>query len=135
MLEQLDVGVGRTEQLVVDAGRVIDFLGPRGRVYSSPSMVMDMEWCCWYLLNMYLRPDESSVGVYVEWHHLTGTPLGQQVTVTATIAAVEGRQVSFTTQIHDRFGIAGHGSHKRVVVEVERHLGRLEQRFPPSTAT
>ena len=52
-----------TQRVVVDRDRTIGFMGEAMRVYSTPSMVLDVERTCKDFLAQYLAPEQNSVGM------------------------------------------------------------------------
>ena len=121
-------GLTRTETVRVDTERTIAFLGDAHRVYSTPSMVNDVEYACWRLLEQHQEPGWTSVGVEVSMQHLGPTPEGEDVQVVVRIEAVEGRRVSFSAEVHDRVGVVGRALHERALVNLARHRARIEAR-------
>ncbi|MCP5153345.1 MAG: LysR family transcriptional regulator [Ectothiorhodospiraceae bacterium] len=126
MKPSLRPGLERRERVVVDAGRVIEFLGRDGRVYSTPSMVNDVEYACFRLLAEHLEPGESSVGVHVAVDHVAATPIGAEVEIMTRIAFVQDRGVQFEAEVRDGEEVVGRGRHRRVVVAVERYVERVQ---------
>lgn len=122
-------GVSKRRQITIDRDRTISFLGEDLRLYSTPSMVRDVEYTCLELIQEHLEQGESSVGIHVEMDHLAATPLGQRVEVEATVAGVEGRKVSLEATIHDAVETIGKGRHVRFVIDVARHGKRLQEKL------
>ena len=90
MKDSLAVGITITQKITVDRDRTIGFMGDEGRVYSTPSMVRDIEYTCHELLNEHLDDGENSVGTHVSVDHIGATVEGDKVEVSVTITAVEG---------------------------------------------
>ena len=71
----------------------------------------------------------SSVGTRVQLEHVAASPVGAQVSVTATVSYVDGRLVRFEVVAeHSVDGVSrlvGHGEVTRVVVDRDRFLARL----------
>ena len=67
----------------------------------------------------------TSVGTRVSLEHLAASPVGAQLSVTASVAYVDGRLVRFV--VEGRMGevLVGSGEITRVVVEAERFMSRL----------
>ncbi len=128
MKATLKVGVERIEEIHVDEDRTIAFLGADMRVYSTPSMVNDVEYACYRLIQSHLDPGESSVGVHVAVDHLGPTPLGEAITVRVTVAEVDGRKVSLNCEVHDAAECVGRGCHVRFIIDVARHAERLAKK-------
>ena len=125
MKESLVVGIRRVEQAAVDESNTIGFLGDDLRVYSTPSMVHDVEYACYRLIGEHLDPGETTLGVHVAVDHLGATPIGHRVDITVTVRLVEGRKVTLDAEVRDAAEIVGRGMHVRVVTEVERLRPRV----------
>lgn len=128
MKDTLKTGVSHTETYTIDKPRTIEFMGDELRVYATPSMVLDVERTCRELLLNFHDAGEDSVGARVEIDHLGPTLLGQTVTVTATVADVEGPRVTFDVEVVDDLDKVGQARHIRFVVDKEKQGGRLEKK-------
>ena len=128
MKESLTAGVTATQKIAIDRDRTIGFMGDEGRVYSTPSMVRDIEYTCHELLNEHLDDGENSVGTHVSVDHIGATVEGDQVEVSVTITAVEGRAVSFEATVKDSLEEVGRGVHNRFVVDVQKTYERLTEK-------
>ena len=125
MKDSLKPGLSRTETVNVDTGRTIAFLGEQMRVYSTPSMVSDMEYTCFRLLAEHLQDTQSSVGIQVAMDHIGATPLDQDVRVHVEVVKMDGRKVSFSAEIRDAVEVVGRGTHTRYVIDTEQHARRI----------
>jgi predicted thioesterase len=68
----------------------------------------------------------TSVGTRVELEHVAASPVGAEVTATATVVHRDGRLVQFQIVAHDQDGtVLASGELQRVVVDRERFLSRL----------
>jgi fluoroacetyl-CoA thioesterase len=130
MKDTLKPGMQHEMTITVDKGRTIDFLGEELRVYATPEFVRDIEVCCLEFLQQHCDEGESSVGIGIEVTHSGATPLGGQVKITATVAEVDGRRVSFEVMGHDGIDEVGRGKHGRFVVAVDQ----LKQRVAAKVA-
>ena len=124
----LKPGDTATETVHVDRDRTIGFMGEAGRVYSTPSMVSDVEYACLRLIQKHLPEGQSSVGMHVSVDHLAPTPLGTDVHVTVTVSAVDGRKVTLSASVHDALELVGTGTHVRFLVDVPRQIRRIEEK-------
>ena len=124
----LKSGVTATERVRVGSDRTIAFLGEAARVYSTPSMVSDVENACLRLIQKHLDEEQSSVGMHVSLDHLAPTPVGCEVEVSVTVAAVEGRKVTLDARVRDAVEVVGTGVHVRYVVDVPRQARRIEEK-------
>ena len=87
------------------------------RLYSTPSMVRDIEYTCLNLIQEHLDESESSVGIHVAVDHLAATPLGQWVDVEVTVSEVDGRKVTLLASVRDAVEEVGRGEHVRFVID------------------
>lgn len=125
----LEIGISRIERIEIDRDRTIGFLGEAMRLYSTPSMVRDIEYTCLGLIQEHLDEGESSVGIHIAVDHLAATPLGQWVDVEVTVSAVEGRKVTLLASVRDKVEQIGRGEHVRFVIDVAKHEKRLQQKL------
>ena len=128
MKESLTAGVTATQKIAIDRDRTIGFMGDEGRVYSTPSMVRDIEYTCHELLSEHTDDGENSVGTHVSVDHIGATVEGDEVEVSVTITAVEGRAVSFEATVKDSLEEVGRGVHNRFVVDVQKTYERLTEK-------
>ena len=120
MKSSLVAGIRRVEHANVDETNTIGFLGEALRVYSTPSMVHDIEYACWRLMDAHLDPGETSLGVHVAVDHLGATPIGHRVEIAVTVKSVGGRKVVLDAEVRDASEVVGRGTHVRVVTRVDR---------------
>jgi predicted thioesterase len=72
-----------------------------------------------------LADGETSVGTRVELEHVRASAVGAEVEVTATPLHRDGRLHRFAVVARDGGRVVGTGEITRIVVDVERFLGRL----------
>jgi fluoroacetyl-CoA thioesterase len=125
MKASLKPGLSKTIRIAVDRGRTIGFMGDDGRVYSTPSMVLDFEYSTRDFLMEHLDPGEDSVGAHVSVDHLGPTLEGDTVEFILSVAEVEGRRVTVEGTMRDSVEQVGRGIHKRFIVDVARQHARL----------
>ena len=124
----LATGLAGTKRHRIDKERTIDFMGAALRVYSTPSMLRDIEHTCRDLILDHLDEGEDTVGVRVELDHLGATLLDSWVDVSAEVTGVEGPRIELEVEVRDELGeIVGRAKHGRFVVEIERQRRRLER--------
>ena len=126
MKPSLRPGLSLVRRLTVDADRTIAFMGEEGRVYATPILVRDVEHACRDLLLEHADAGEDSVGMAISLTHLAPTLLGMQVEITVTVAAVEGRKVTFDVAAKDELEPISTGTHTRFVVDVKKTHERLK---------
>ena len=89
-------------------------------VLATAYMIAMMEGTAAKALQPHLDSSEGTVGILVNVTHLAATLPGQTVTVTAEIAAVAGRRVTFNVRAHDGIDTIGEGTHERMIVPADR---------------
>lgn len=95
-------------------------------VYATPAMVAFVERTCQQLVQPLLPAGQSTVGTAIQIRHLAPTPIGAMVRVRAEVASVEGRQIVFRAQVWDETELIGEADHRRVVIDVDRFMQRVE---------
>src|SRR5450755_2576795 len=111
MKESLRPGVSKVSVIQVDRDRTIGFMCEEGLVYGTPYLVRDIEMTCRQLLLDYVDAGEDSVGTDVSIKHLAPTLLGMSVEITAKVAAVEGRKITFEVSAKDNLDQICTGTH------------------------
>ena len=118
----------------IDRERTIDFMGEDARVYATPMLVRDIEVTCREMLLEHLDAGEDSVGTRVEIDHLAASLMGMKVAISATIAEVKGRAVTFDVTATDGLDQICRGRHVRFVANVEQVKQRLKQKQAKAAA-
>lgn len=73
-----------------------------------------------------LSPLQTSVGTRVDLEHLAASPVGTEVTATATLIHTDGRLVRFQVAALDAAGtLLASGEIRRVIVDRERFMSRI----------
>lgn len=83
-------------------------------VYGTFALGRDAEWVCRQFVLEMKEPGEEGIGTFLEVEHLSPAPLGVMVTLTATLLAVEGREVlcSFEARVGPRLVARGRTGQK-----------------------
>jgi fluoroacetyl-CoA thioesterase len=97
-------------------------------VFATPMMIRAMENAALNAVREFLERGESAVGTAVNIRHLAATPVGHQVTATATVTKVDGRRIWFDVSARDQTEEIGRGTHERMVVDLKRLGSRLSQK-------
>jgi predicted thioesterase len=119
-------GLTHTQRVAVDRDRTIGFMGDAMRVYSTPSMVSDIERTCKDFLAQYLTDEQNSVGMRVEIDHLGPALLDTWVNINIAVTEVDRRKVTFQAEVRDALDVIGKATHIRFVVELAKQRERLE---------
>jgi fluoroacetyl-CoA thioesterase len=120
------VGTNATWSVRVDPSMSADVWGNTGvNVLATPHLVGLFEGAAVKALADVLEPGQASVGTRVDIRHLKATRVGDTITLTAEVTAVDGRRVQFRLRAEDSDGLAGEGTHERVLIDLERFLGKV----------
>ena len=126
MKDSLAAGIATTRRFEIDKERTIDFMGEDMRIYSTPSLLRDIEQTCREFLLDHLDEGEDTVGVRVELDHMAATLLGMTIEINAAVTAVEGRRVTIEVEAKDPLEVAGKAVHTRFVVDTGKQYERLK---------
>ena len=91
-------------------------------VYATPCMVALMEGAACEAIEEAIGDDKTSVGTELNIQHISATPVGMEVRAEAVVTAVEGKVINFEIHAYDESGEIGRGTHKRVIVPVQKFL-------------
>ena len=126
MSDTLQPGLTATTRITVDTARTIGFMGEDLRVYSTPSLLYDVEVACRDLILPHVGEGKDSVGTRVEFDHVGATLLGMWVEITVTLTEVNGPAVTFEYSARDAVEEVARGKHNRFVVGLEKTAQRLK---------
>ena len=126
MSDTLKPGLTATCRIDVDQARTIGFMGEDLRVYSTPSLLYDVEVACRDLILPHISAGKDSVGTRVEFDHVGATLLGMWVEITVKLAEVNGPAVVFEFTARDAVEDVARGKHSRFVVGLEKTAQRLQ---------
>jgi predicted thioesterase/MFS family permease len=105
-------------------------------VLATPVLLWLAERASMQILDRALADGEMSVGyAHHEARHLAVTPLGWEITMTATLESIDSSRASFRVVGHDGHDVVYQGIHVRAVVQRDRLLRRLEDKASRQPAT
>ena len=93
-------------------------------VYATPCMVALMEGAACEAIADALPDTQTTVGIALNIEHISATPVGLEVRAEATVTAVEGKVITFEVRAFDEAGEIGNGTHKRVIVNIQKFLDK-----------
>ena len=116
----------RTESYSVSPDLTAEAMGSGDMpVLATPALVAMMENCAMKLAADELADGDTTVGSFISTSHLKPSKVGAQISVTATLDAVEGRKLSFSITALDGDTLIAEASHVRFVVTRQRFLDKL----------
>jgi len=128
-MSALPVRVGQAAEATqeVTSDLVASHLGSGNlRVFATPAMALLVERTCRRMIDDSLPQGQSTVGVDIRVRHLAPTPLGKTVRIRAEVVGVEGRAVDFKAEVWDESEKVGEAEHRRVVIDLDRFLKKVE---------
>jgi fluoroacetyl-CoA thioesterase len=125
------VGAEKKRQVRVSSTQTTSFLWEGENVFSTPSMIAEMEETCRLLLKEQFisEKDSDSVGTLVNVRHLAATPVGAVVLLTARIIESKSRKVTFEVEASDKLEKIGEGIHERVVINIPRFKAKFNEKL------
>ena len=93
-------------------------------VYATPCMVALMEGAACEAIAEALPDTQTTVGIALIIEHISATPVGLDVRAEAEVTAVEGKVITFAVRAFDEVGEIGNGTHKRVIVNIQKFLDK-----------
>ena len=121
------VGATKERKIRIDSNQSTSFLWEGENVFSTPSMISEMEETCRLLLKEQFITDAQwdSVGTFVEIRHLAATPVGAEVLLKANVISVNGKRVMFDVEAFDRIEKIGEGRHERFIIDIPKFRARF----------
>lgn len=122
----LEIGLTHTSRIVVADGNTAMALGSGDMpVLATPAMMALMENAAMLAVAPELEDGDTTVGGHIESSHLRPTPIGAEVSATATLEKIDGRKLFFKIIAQQGDVVIGEGTHLRFIVNRERFLSRL----------
>jgi len=131
MIKKVLIGATKVREINVDAEQTTSFLWEGENVFSTPSMISEMEETCRLLLKEEFLQDEDwdSVGTLVNVRHLKATPVRTHVSIKATVVNVVDRRITFELEARDRLEKIGDGLHERAIINVSEFRERFNNKI------
>jgi len=130
LTENLKPGLKAEKSEIVSNKNTAITLGSGGlEVYSSPSMIALMEGTALLSVDPLLPEGYSTVGTELNIKHLSATPPGMKITAKAELLEIDGRALSFSVEAYDEAGKIGEGTHKRFIIESEKFLIKIKNKY------
>lgn len=99
-------------------------------VLATPAVVALMENAAAELAQIELDNEElTTVGTMISIEHTSPTPIGAEVTATATLTKTDGRMFYFDVIANDKKGEIAKGTHTRVSVKADKFQMKADEKF------
>ena len=123
----LETGLTHTSHLLVDEQQTAIARGSGDMpVLATPAMMALMENAAMLAVAAHLPEGITTVGGHIESSHLCPTPVGAEVTATATLDKMDGRKLYFSVSAHQGETLLGEGKHLRFIVDRERFMSKVQ---------
>ena len=94
-------------------------------VLATPRLVAWLEAAAVAAVDGAIEDGWTTVGTLIDLQHLAPTAVGRHVEAHATVTSFDGRTIEFELSATDDRTTIATGRHTRVIVDVERFVGRL----------
>ena len=121
----------KERKTTVNQSQTTSFLWEGENVFSTPSMISEMEETCRLLLKeQFLNNNDEfdSVGTLVDIKHLAATPVGAEITLNAEIISVGDSRILFKVSAKDKVELIGEGKHERFIINIPRFKERFNKK-------
>jgi predicted thioesterase len=125
----IKLGTKNERRIKVSHNQTTSFLWEGENVFSTPSMISEMEETCRLLLKeQFLKVDSEwdSVGTVIDITHTAATPVGAEIILKAEIIGVDGRRVQFKVSTEDNLEQIGEGKHERFIINIPRFKEKFD---------
>lgn len=126
---EIKLGSKNERRIKVNHNQTTSFLWEGENVFSTPSMISEMEETCRLLLKeQFLKIDSEwdSVGTIVDINHTAATPVGAEILLKAEIIGVDGRRVQFKVSTEDNLEQIGEGKHERFIINIPKFKEKFD---------
>jgi len=126
---EIKLGTKYERRIKVSHNQTTSFLWDGENVFSTPSMISEMEETCRLLLKeQFLKVDSEwdSVGTVVDINHTAATPVGAEIILKAEIIGVDGRRVQFKVSTEDNLEQIGEGKHERFIINIPKFKEKFD---------
>ncbi len=121
----------KERKTTVKQSQTTSFLWEGENVFSTPSMISEMEETCRLLLKEQFldnKDEFDSVGTLVDIRHLAATPVGAEITLNAEIINVGDSRILFKVSAKDKVELIGEGKHERFIINIPRFKERFNKK-------
>ena len=126
----MEIGIKHTVKETVTAEKTASVVGSGLLpVYATPAMIALMEKCAAECVSPYMEEGKSSVGTMLNIKHLAASPIGIEITCTATLTEIDGRRLVFSLEAADEKGPIGEGTHERFVIDIDRFMTKCNAKL------
>ncbi|MGQ0544519.1 MAG: thioesterase family protein [Betaproteobacteria bacterium] len=130
MIGAIKPGLAGSAELLVGEQHTAPRVGSgKVHVLATPVMINLIEAAALAAVEHLLPAGTQSLGTHLDVHHVAATPVGMKIFASARVTQLEGRRIRFAVEVRDEKDLIGHGSHERVVVNVEKFDARVQRKL------
>ena len=118
MKDSLAAGVDLERTITTTPDMGVSHLGDGPGVFSTPSMIGQMEQTCLKCVEPHLDENEQTVGTMVHVWHRAALPIGEQVTLRCKLVERDRRKLLFEVEAVAGDKTIGDGTHERFVIDM-----------------
>jgi len=101
----------------------------RVRVLATPVMINLMEAAALQAVEGLLPAGHQTVGIHLDVTHVAATPVGMRARAHAELIRVDNRTLWFRVFAEDDKERIGEGAHERIVINLARFDGRMQEKL------
>ncbi len=122
----LQTGLTHTSKTTVNETNTAIALGSGDMpVFATPAMMALMENAAMLAVAAELPEGSTTVGGQIEASHLKPSPIGAEISATATLEKIDGRKLYFKVSASQDDTLIGEGTHLRFIVDREKFLSKI----------
>lgn len=122
----LKEGLSHTSSLIVSPEKTAIAAGSGDMpVFATPMMMALMENAAMLAVASELPDGATTVGGHIASSHVKPSPVGAEVSATATLTKVDGKKLYFDVKATMGDAVIGEGTHLRFIVDKEKFLARI----------
>ncbi|MBZ9689606.1 dihydrolipoamide acyltransferase [Clostridium estertheticum] len=121
----LKVGESLAKEYIVKPENTADFIGNKGvTTLSTPSMIGFMEDTATHVVIDYMPENYRPVGTKINVEHINPTPVNMNVTIKATLIAIEGSKLRYNVEAFNEEYKIGFGIYEQHVINLGDFLSK-----------
>jgi fluoroacetyl-CoA thioesterase len=127
---EVKVGATKDRSVKVQSIQTTSFLWEGESVFSTPSMIAEMEETCRLLLKEQFIHDLEwdSVGTLVRVKHIAATPVGAEIFLRSKVVSVRGKRIIFDVDASDKIQKIGAGKHERFIINIPNFKAKFREK-------
>ena len=126
----LGIGLKHSIQCIVEPDMTADRVGSGSlAVFSTPSLLALIEATAYELAEKGMDRGYTTVGSYVELHHMSPTPIGIMVRSEAKLEKIMDSRLTFKIMVFDKAGVIAEATHIRYIVERKRFMRAADKKL------